>query len=347
MNHLKRLHEYNKDRYPYLSRLAVGAIMWFELYFIVILNQGVTWDTIRPVLGFREAIGAFTLFCFLWWLRIADDLKDEETDKVLFPDRALPTGRISRKELQWFCVPLIAIPLILNLIFMPNRWFCVFLYTYGSLMAVWFFQKHKIQPSLPMALFTHNPVQIVMNLYTLSYVVMVYGIKWVSLTNFLAIFTLYFPALIWEVSRKIRAPKDETDYVTYSKLFGYKRATNFVLIPGLEPQQAVRRTAAPPGVLDDLEVPAVQERPREMDPRVQGRGLYLPAGGHDDLHDRPVPDRRLHRLVTRTQGENGESRKPDIITRQRLPGPRLHGGDRRDRGPLVLGGGPLCCALDL
>ena len=42
MNHLKRLHEYNKDRYPYLSRMLVGAIMWFELYFIVILNQGVT-----------------------------------------------------------------------------------------------------------------------------------------------------------------------------------------------------------------------------------------------------------------------------------------------------------------
>ena len=78
MNHLKRLHEYNKDRYPYLSRMLVGAIMWFELYFIVILNQGVTWETIRPVLGWREAIGAFTLFCFLWWLRIADDLKTSE-----------------------------------------------------------------------------------------------------------------------------------------------------------------------------------------------------------------------------------------------------------------------------
>ena len=35
---------------------------------------------------------------------------------------------------------------------------------------------------------------------------------------------------IWEVSRKIRAPKDETEYVTYSKLFGYRKATNFVLI---------------------------------------------------------------------------------------------------------------------
>ena len=36
--------------------------------------------------------------------------------------------------------------------------------------------------------------------------------------------------MIWEVSRKIRAPKDENDYTTYSKLFGYKKSTKFVLI---------------------------------------------------------------------------------------------------------------------
>ena len=36
--------------------------------------------------------------------------------------------------------------------------------------------------------------------------------------------------MIWEVSRKIRAPKDETEYVTYSKLFGYKKSVNFVFI---------------------------------------------------------------------------------------------------------------------
>ena len=46
----------------------------------------------------------------------------------------------------------------------------------------------------------------------------------------MALRTLYFPALIWEVSRKIKAPKDENDYTTYSKLFGYRRATRFVLI---------------------------------------------------------------------------------------------------------------------
>ena len=97
-------------------------------------------------------------------------------------------------------------------------------------MAVWFFQKHKIQTSLPKALVTHNPVQMIMNIYIISFTVIKYQIKVIDLTNILAAFTLYFPALIWEVSRKIRAPKDETEYVTYSKLFGYKKATDFVFL---------------------------------------------------------------------------------------------------------------------
>ncbi len=69
-----------------------------------------------------------------------------------------------------------------------------------------------------------------MNIYVISFTVIKYHITAIDLTNILAAFTLYFPALIWEVSRKIRAPEDETEYVTYSKLFGYKKATNFVFL---------------------------------------------------------------------------------------------------------------------
>ena len=81
-----------------------------------------------------------------------------------------------------------------------------------------------------MALVTHNPVQMIINLYIISFTVIKYDIPAFTLYNCMALMTLYFPALIWEVSRKIKAPKDENDYVTYSKLFGYKRATRFVLI---------------------------------------------------------------------------------------------------------------------
>ena len=156
--------------------------------------------------------------------------KDYELDCRLFKERPLPSGRVKKSDLKIFVSILIAFTLLINFLFMNNFLFCLFLYTYGSLMAVWFFQKHKIQNSLPKALITHNPVQMIMNIYIISFAVIKYKIPAIDLTNILAAFTLYFPALIWEVSRKIRAPKDETEYVTYSKLFGYKKAVNFVFI---------------------------------------------------------------------------------------------------------------------
>ena len=223
---LRRLHVYFKEMYPILPRLALGAIVFAEIYFIVLLNHGVTTFD----LGIQECVCAFTVFSFLCWLRIADDFKDYELDCRLFPTRPLPSGRVTKKDLAVFVSILIAVTLILNAVFMNNFLFCIILYTYGSLMALWFFQKHKIQKSLPLALVTHNPVQMIMNVYIISFAVIKYDIPALTLQNVMAAFTLYFPALIWEVSRKVRAPQDETEYVTYSKLFGYKKATNFALL---------------------------------------------------------------------------------------------------------------------
>lgn len=223
---IKRLNIYQKEMYPVLPRLALGYIVAAEIYFIILLNHGVTHFS----LGIQELIAGFTIFSFLFWLRIADDFKDYELDCRLFNTRPLPSGRVQKKDLAVFIGALIAFTVMINFLFMPNFIFCFILYTYGSLMAVWFFQKHKIAKSLPLALVTHNPVQILMNIYIISFTVIKYHISAFDLTNVLACFTLYFPALIWEVSRKIRAPQEETEYVTYSKLFGYKKAVDFVFI---------------------------------------------------------------------------------------------------------------------
>lgn len=223
---LKRLNIYFKEMYPIIPRLALGFMVFLEIYFIVLLNSGVT----QFQLGIQEIVCGFTVFSFLCWLRIADDFKDYELDCRLFAHRPLPSGRVKKKDLAIFVSILIVVTLLMNLIFMNNFLFCLFLYTYGSLMAIWFFQKHKIQKSLPLALVTHNPVQMIMNIYIISFTVIKYDIAPFSLTNILAAFTLYFPALIWEITRKIRAPQDETEYVTYSKLFGYRKSTNFALL---------------------------------------------------------------------------------------------------------------------
>ena len=223
---LKRLNIYFKDMYPIIPRLLLGGIIFFEIYFIILLNNGVTEFHITAA----EFIGGFTVFSFLCWLRIADDFKDYELDCRLFRTRPLPSGRVKKKDLAVFISLLVGVTVLLNICFMNNIPFFVFLYVYGTLMSVWFFQKKKIQKSLPLALVTHNPVQMILNIYIISYTCIKYGLTAFTLTNILAAFTLYFPALIWEISRKIKAPEDETEYVTYSKLFGYKKATRFVLI---------------------------------------------------------------------------------------------------------------------
>ena len=215
INWIKRLNIYCKEMYPIPSRLFVGAIIFLEIHFIVLLNHGVT----NFNLGIQEIIAGFTMFSFLFWLRIADDLKDYELDCRLFSFRPVPSGRTTRKDIKILAVILISITLIINFLYMNNFIFCFILYTYGSLMAVWFFQKHKIAKSLPLALVTHNPVQILLNTYIISFTIIKYNLPIFDLT-----------ALIWEVTRKIRAPKDETEYVTYSKLFGVNASVNFAMI---------------------------------------------------------------------------------------------------------------------
>ena len=223
---IKRLYIYYKERYPFFARLLLGLIVFCEIYFIVLLNQGVT----KFHIGIQEIIGGYTIFAFLLWLRVADDLKDYETDKRLFPDRPLPSGRTKINDVVVSCFMFEIIAIVLNYLFMPNFIFFIVLYVYGYLMSKWFFQRAKIQPSLPLALITHNPVQMIVNLYIISFTVIKYHLNFINLTTIMTLFTLYFPALIWEVSRKIKNPKSENDYTTYSKLFGYKRATRFVLI---------------------------------------------------------------------------------------------------------------------
>lgn len=223
---LSRLAVYFRERYPILPRLILGGIVFLEIHFIILLNYGVT----DFKLGIQELVGIYTVFAFLMWLRIADDLKDFETDKRLFPERPLPSGRVFKKDVVTVCIVVELAAVALNAVFMNNFLFFCILYGYGYLMSKWFFHKKQIQPSLPLALITHNPVQMFVNVYIISFTVIKYDLPPVSLFTVMALWTLYFPALIWEVSRKIRAPRDENDYTTYSKLFGYKKSTRFVMI---------------------------------------------------------------------------------------------------------------------
>ena len=223
---LRRQWIYLQEMYPLAPRIGVAAIIFFELYFVLLLNYGV--DHVR--LGAEEAVGALTVFTFLLLLRIAEDFKDYETDKRLFPNRALPSGKVTRRDLWVLLSVTVTITVVLNVLFMNNLAFFALLYVYGTLMSLWFFQRDKIQPNLMLALVTHNPVIMVMNVYVISFTCIKYGLNGLTPTAILLASTLYFPGLVWEIARKIRAPGNETEYTTYSKIFGYRKVTRFVMV---------------------------------------------------------------------------------------------------------------------
>ncbi|MDO4283081.1 MAG: UbiA family prenyltransferase [Clostridia bacterium] len=221
---IKRWHIYLKEMYPVIPRLFLGIILFGVIYFFVLAKVSVASFSF----GMEEVTGVLTIFFFLLCLRIADEFKDFELDSKLFKERPLPSGRVTKNDLKILAGISIAIMIILNVIFTRNLIPFIVLAIYGILMSVWFFAKKYIQPNLLLALITHNPVQVILNFYIISIVCNKYQLELFTLSNVLIACILYLPALGWEMGRKIKAPQNENEYVTYSKIFGYKRATIIV-----------------------------------------------------------------------------------------------------------------------
>lgn len=165
---------------------------------------------------------------FYLLIRIADELKDEEVDRQLFPDRPLARGAVHRRDLVVLAQGLELLLLILNVMFIQAAatWVLFSLTAFFVyLMYKWFFIENTLRASLPLALLTHNPSAFLLSLYLLSSHLQAH-------TRDVVVFALgaWAFAAAWEIGRKIRRPADETSYVTYSKIWGPRLPAALVVI---------------------------------------------------------------------------------------------------------------------
>lgn len=227
---VKRWRIYCREMYPLWQSLTAAFLLEGALYLLTILTHGIPLE-----LSSQELVGGLTVFCALLFLRIADDFKDEELDKRLFASRPYPSGRVGKKDLQILLALDLAVMVAANLIFINPvslMWFLA-LMVYMILMCLWFFQKTRIQKNLLLALITHNPCMLLMNYYILSITCQRYGLKMGTWDFFCINLMLYFPALEYEISRKIKKPSDENEYVTYSRVLGFSGSVIFLLAVSL------------------------------------------------------------------------------------------------------------------
>jgi len=213
---VKRLVIYLNEMFP-LSNIIGTFLYAFIVYSSLNLMEGqlIQFDI-------RYLVGATSLLCFILLIRVMDEFKDYPDDLKNYPNRPLPSGRVFRKDLLilgTFCFSLGIILNLFNQVMFIAALFCL---GYSLLMLKWFFIEKKMRKSLFLALISHHPIVY----FYLFYLAVVYFQVKGEFHFFplLVLIPIGCTSTNWEISRKIRSPWEETDYVTYSQIWTPRKA---------------------------------------------------------------------------------------------------------------------------
>jgi 4-hydroxybenzoate polyprenyltransferase len=181
-------------------------------------------------------------------LRLADELKDVEVDRALFPWRPLPSGRVRQHDIR------LALAVTAASFVLPHAWSgglgsALAALGWAAAMSCWFFVPHLLRPRLLATLLTHQPVVPLLLLHLL-------GTASPTAATALVVAVFWSSLLAWELARKVRAPEEENAYVTYSRLFGARGACGLVLLVQLAGLAAGLALAATTAV--SFRLPALQ-----------------------------------------------------------------------------------------
>lgn len=210
---LSRWWIYLKEMYQPSSRLLFSALMTYLTWKLWPgPKQGFPW------IPFIASTLTFALM--ILYYRVCDEFKDADTDRRFFPERPVPSGRVSLKDLQYLRHTVSGVAFLLQA-FIPYAFipFLVFwIFSWG--MGRWFFMPKLISENRLLAFLTHSPVGFIGGFYLLSAMVRDHG-PLISGTSLTLIAVLNIPGLAWEILRKTRSPKAEQDgYQTYSQILG-------------------------------------------------------------------------------------------------------------------------------
>ena len=227
-SYVDRMRLFFRERIQLGRHFALAALIYLGVAGYVSAAHGWTMDVLDP----SNIVGVVSLFCLMLMLRLMDEIKDSNTDRMLFPDRPLPSGRVHLRDLQATLAVVILLYLAVNLSFGLVLWTAIGVLGYALLMFRYFFMPQLIRRSLLLALLTHNPVVPLMLLHCVAIALASQAyegaqLRWDLIAPFIVM--MWAPLLAWEISRKIRAPQEETEYVTYSRVLGLHGAISLAL----------------------------------------------------------------------------------------------------------------------
>ncbi|MEO6332432.1 MAG: manganese transporter permease [Gemmatimonadaceae bacterium] len=217
----RRLLTYQAERFPLVAYLPLIALAAFAALAFSRAGRGEA-GFVSPV---AYLVCAFTLLAAFFLLRVADEHKDADTDRLHRSHLPVPRGLVDPGELRRVAAVAAAVAIAVNLLLAP-----VLLVPLGAagvwiaLMTREFFARDWLRARPAVYLLSHMLVMPLLLLYASS-------IDWLregagspaGIVPFLA--AVFASGLVLEVGRKIHAPGEERHGVeTYSSAWGERRA---------------------------------------------------------------------------------------------------------------------------
>lgn len=225
---LRRLSAYLAERFPLLGHGVLIAAYYSSNQF---LARALTRPGEPMHYDLSTLLGAVTLFCFFFHLRVFDEHKDYAEDLRHHPQRVLQSGLITLRDLKILGGIAIATEIVLSAL--GGRasfvaWLAAFFFSF--LMLKEFFVRDWLKRHFLIYAVSHLLVMPLLSLMVFSFTTEQW--PWEAPFWFwMYAWVGFFVTFNWEVSRKIRAPEDEIEGVeTYTRIFGTYGAAYLVLL---------------------------------------------------------------------------------------------------------------------
>lgn len=211
---------YQAERFPLGTHVPVIALFFANGYFAAQALAGH-----RPLhCGIGGMMAFATTFLTMLLLRVFDEFKDFEDDRVNHPYRVVQRGIVTMPELTRLSGVILGAMLLANIVLSWQAWVAFGLVIgFALLMRVEFFVPNWLRRHILTYAVVHQG--IVPLLYVYLAVGAVGTIDQVPPKFWIAVVVAVGVGLCYELSRKFRAPEDETETLdTYTKRFGPRGA---------------------------------------------------------------------------------------------------------------------------
>jgi hypothetical protein len=94
-NIFKRLNLFFRERYPLFTGILSSIVGTMSMYLV----WAAIHDGAMVILDRYVFVSILSMFLVTLILRLSDEIKDKEVDRVIFPERCLPSGKVKYSDI--------------------------------------------------------------------------------------------------------------------------------------------------------------------------------------------------------------------------------------------------------